>query len=80
MTLISGANSFNTCLQAPHGHAFDLAAIAMVSKERTPSLTALKSAVRSAQFVNPKEAFSILHPVKILPSVDRSAAPTGKDE
>ena len=32
-------------------------------KERFPSLTALKNAVRSAQFVGVYAAFSILHPV-----------------
>ena len=39
-------------------------------------LTALKKAVLSAQLVSEKEEFSILHPVKTLPSVQSRAAPT----
>ena len=46
----------------------------------TPSLTALNSAVRSAQLVGVKAAFSTLQPVKMRPSSARSAAPTIKSE
>ena len=42
----------------------------------TPSLTALKNAVLSAQFVGVYAAFSILHPVYTLPFFANNAAPT----
>ena len=42
----------------------------------SPSLTALKIAVRSAQTVAPKEEFSILQPPKIFPVEESNAAPT----
>src|SRR6267142_955846 len=53
---------------------------AMASKPRSPSLIALKIAMRSAQTVSPYVAFSTLQPPKILPDVARSAAPTRKLE
>src|SRR5467141_2759401 len=53
---------------------------AMASKPRSPSLMALKMAMRSAQTVRPYVAFSTLQPPKILPEVARSAAPTRKFE
>ena len=57
-----------------------LAATTMRTKSRCPSLTALATAVRSAQMVGPKEAFSMLQPVNTEPSLHSSAAPTGKWE
>src|SRR6267378_1045830 len=53
---------------------------AMASQPRSPSLIALKMAMRSAQTVRPYVAFSTLQPPKILPEVARSAAPTRKLE
>ena len=53
-----------------------LDAMAMAVNVRAPSLIALNSAVRSAQLVSPKEAFSTLQPVKTRPSSQSSAAPT----
>src|SRR5712664_3172669 len=53
---------------------------AIASKPRSPSLIALKMAMRSAQTVRPYVAFSTLQPPKILPEVARSAAPTRKFE
>ena len=50
--------------------------MAMAVNSRAPSLTALNSAVRSAQLVSPKEEFSMLQPVKTRPSAQSSAAPT----
>ena len=44
----------------------------------TPSATALNRAVRSAQLVGVKAAFSTLQPVKMRPSLARRAAPTMK--
>lgn len=55
-------------------------AITMRTKSRCPSLTALATAVRSAQMVGPKEAFSMLQPVNTVPSLHSRAAPTGKWE
>ena len=54
--------------------------IAIAVNARSPSLTALKSAVRSAQLVGVNAAFSILQPVYTLPSLVNSAAPTEKPE
>ncbi len=73
-----------TCRHTPHGvHSPETVfsgppTIAIATKLRSPSLTALKKAVRSAQFVGEYEAFSILHPVYILPDEASSAAPTRK--
>jgi hypothetical protein len=71
-------NSNYTCLQAPHGDVnLGLSeAIAIAANFFTPSEIALKAAVRSAQIVNPKELFSILQPVKTVPSFVSSATPT----
>src|SRR5260370_38435138 len=52
----------------------------MASNPRSPSLIALKIAMRSAHTVRPYVAFSTLQPPKILPEVARSAAPTRKFE
>ena len=41
-----------------------------------PCATAVNMAVRSAQLVAPKLAFSTLHPVVSVPSVSKTAAPT----
>ena len=53
-----------------------LVAIASVVKSCEPSDTAFTSAVRSAHHVRPRLAFATLQPVKIRPSLARSAAPT----
>src|SRR6202795_5048361 len=52
----------------------------MALNPRSPSLSALKIATRSAQIVSPYVAFSTLQPPKILPEVLRKAAPTRKLE
>ena len=51
-----------------------------VKSSRCPSLTAFTRAVRSAQMVEPKAAFSTLQPVNTVPSAHSRAAPTGKWE
>lgn len=48
----------------------------MATKSRTPSLIAFPIATRSAQLVNPNEAFSMLQPANTEPSAAKSAAPT----
>jgi hypothetical protein len=48
----------------------------MASKLRSPSETALKNAVLSAQLVGEYAAFSILTPVYSLPDSVSNAAPT----
>ena len=55
---------------------FKYYAIAIASNCVSPSETALKTAVRSAQFVGEKAAFSILHPVYTFPLLVNNAAPT----
>ena len=71
-----------TCRQVPQGtqSCSQRPAMAMRRKERWPSLTALAMAVRSAQMVGPKAAFSMLQPVYTVPSSHSNAAPTGKWE
>ena len=62
-TSISGANSARNCRHAPQGQgAASREAIAIAVNSRAPSLTALNIAVRSAQFVKPNDAFSMLQP------------------
>lgn len=80
MILRDGQNSLRTCLHAPHGGAGAEPEEAIQSSLQLflPSRMAANAATRSAQMVNPKEAFSILHPEKIVPSVDARAAPTAK--
>lgn len=83
-------NSRSTCLHTPHGAVYPACAsassssfpptIAIAENSLQPSLTALKMAVRSAQFPGVNAAFSILHPVYILASAPSSAAPTAKCE
>ena len=86
MVKSSDQNSLKTCKQAPHGiHGFvksssALPATAIMLKSWKPSETALKIAVRSAQLVRENEEFSILQPVKTLPSDVSRAAPTRKCE
>ena len=53
---------------------------ASAANSRFPSDTALKTAVRSAQTVGVKEAFSMLQPWYTVPSAQSSAAPTLKSE
>ena len=50
--------------------------MAIAENLRCPVLTALKMAVRSAQTLGPKAAFSMLQPEKTSPASVRSAAPT----
>jgi len=66
--LISVPNSNITCLHIPHGYVGKFfselsLAIAIFSISRSPSDIDLNTAVLSAQFVPPKDAHSILHPV-----------------
>src|SRR5262249_11303623 len=56
------------------------ATTAISANSRAPSESALSSATRSAQTVSAYVAFSTLQPVKIFPSLVRSAAPTLKFE
>lgn len=58
-------NSAKTCLQAPHGgvNALLSATIQIFLRLISPSETALKIELLSAQLVKPYEAFSTLHPV-----------------
>jgi hypothetical protein len=61
-------NSDITCRQTPHGAGavispFFPPTMAIFTKSRFPSLTALKKAVLSAQFVGVNAAFSMLQPV-----------------
>jgi hypothetical protein len=56
------------------------ATIAIAANFFSPAAMAEKTAVRSAQLVRPYDAFSTLHPLKILPDEHRRAAPTWKLE
>ena len=79
-------NSERTCRQIPHGEQkswtspFLPPTMQIAENDFSPSLTALKIAVRSAQTVAPKEEFSILQPPKIFPVEESNAAPTLKFE
>ena len=55
ITSMSGENSARTWRQTPQGgqNSSERLAMAMRVKQRYPSLTALKTAVRSAQLVGP---------------------------
>ena len=85
---VSGSqNSAITWRQTPQGaqkfsgsFPFGPPTMAIARNSVFPSLTALKIAVRSAQFVAGYAAFSILQPVNTLSSTQRSAAPTAKPE
>ena len=82
MSISGPQSSAMTCRQAPHGeHGLSVSATtAMAVNSFTPSETALKMAVRSAQFVIGYAAFSILQPWKTRPSFERRAAPTANFE
>src|SRR4029077_4428999 len=82
MTGTSPQNSQMIWRQAPQGgvRVSVSATTAMASNPRSPSETALKMAVRSAQQVRPRVAFSTLQPVKTRPDLARRAAPTRKFE
>src|SRR5439155_24190226 len=82
ITGTSPQNSQMSWRHAPHGGVKASVSVttAMASKPRSPSLIAVKMAMRSAQTVRPYVAFSTLQPPKILPEVARSAAPTRKFE
>ena len=77
-----GANSASTCRQIPQGAAGADPSVAITSevKLRSPCATADSTAARSAQIVAPKDAFSTLQPVNVLPPAVASAAPTRKCE
>src|SRR2546423_109674 len=77
-----GANSFNTCLHAPHGGVGSLSSVAMAisSKSVSPCETAEATARVSAQIASPYAEFSMLQPVITSPLLVRSAAPTRKFE
>jgi hypothetical protein len=51
----------------------------MATKSRTPSLIAFPIATRSAQLVNPNEAFSMLQPANTEPSAARAPRPRYAD-
>src|SRR4029077_1104067 len=85
LAMITGTSPQNSQInwrQAPHGGVSASVSVTteIASNPRSPSLIALKMAMRSAQTVRPYVAFSTLHPPKILPEVARSAAPTRKLE
>src|SRR6266446_10749731 len=82
ITGTSPQNSQVSWRQAPEGGVNVSVSVTteMASKPRSPSLIALKMAMRSAQTVRPYVAFSTLQPPKILPEVARRAAPTRKLE
>src|SRR5690606_14616055 len=60
-----GANSKSTWRHAPQGGVGESASVAttMRRNRRAPAVTAAASAARSAQIVNPNDAFSMLHPM-----------------
>src|SRR5467141_267561 len=82
ITGTSPQNSQISWRQAPQGGVNVSVSVTteMASKPRSPSLMALKMAMRSSQTVRPYVAFSTLQPPKIRPEVARSAAPTRKFE
>jgi hypothetical protein len=82
LTGMSPQNSQINCRHAPQGGVSTSVSVttAMALKPRSPSLTALKIATRSAHIVSPYVAFSTLQPEKILPEMLRKAAPTRKFE
>src|SRR2546429_3954213 len=83
--MITGTSPQNSQInwrQAPQGGVNVSVSVTteMASKPRSPSLMALKMAMRSAHTVRPYVAFSTLQPPKILPEAARRAAPTRKLE
>src|ERR1700732_3315470 len=82
LTGMSPQNSHINWRHAPQGGVSISVSVktAMALNPRSPSLTALKIATRSAQMVSPYVAFSTLQPAKIRPDVLRKAAPTRKLE
>lgn len=60
----------------PHGVPPSFVKTASSVHRCLPAETIAAIALRSAQIVNPNERFSTLAPIKISPSVARSAAPT----
>src|ERR1700732_5506085 len=82
LTGMSPQNSHINWRHAPQGGVSISVSVttAMALNPRSPSLTALKIATRSAHMVSPYVAFSTLQPPKILPDVLRKAAPTRKLE
>jgi len=75
-------NSEITWRHMPQGNVYCSLSLvtAMAAISVLPSETAFTTAVRSAQMVAPKEEFSTLQPVYILPSAVSTAAPTRKPE
>ena len=81
-------NSRSTCLHTPHGAVYPVCAsassssfpptIAIAVNSLQPSLTALNTAVRSAQFPGVNAAFSILHPVYIFRICPKQCRPNCK--
>src|SRR5882672_11519810 len=73
ITGTSPQNSQISWRQAPQGGVNVSVSVTteIASKPRSPSLIALKMAIRSAQTVRPYVAFSTLQPPKILPEVAR---------
>ena len=77
-----GENSWRNCRHEPHGEEPSPApaVTATAVNSRSPSLTALSAAVRSAHIQRPNEAFSTLHPWTTRPARVSSAAPTANSE
>jgi len=79
-------NSESAYRQTPQGgqgseiSPFFPPAIAIALNFRAPSASAVKSAVRSAQFVTENEEFSILQPIYTFPLSASRAAPTKNPE
>lgn len=72
-----GANSLKAWRHAPHGYGVrPLALTTRCLKARAPSVTAAKSATRSAQQVTENDEFSTLQPWNTRPSSVSKAAPT----
>ena len=80
ITFILGENSYKNCLHAPQGVVNLSAKIAIAVNFCSPAATAEATATLSAHIVSPKEAFSILAPLKVFSFSVSIAAPTVKLE
>ena len=78
-----GQNSLSAWRQAPQGEVgvSEVGVDTATARNAVwPRETAANRALRSAQLLRPKDLFSTLVPVTMVPSAHRSAAPTGKWE
>ena len=79
ITRSSGANSASTWRHEPQGGTDEASpCTAIASKPRAPDVTADTAALRSAQMVRPKLAFSTLTPRWIVPSVGAQRGADGE--